>query len=674
MDYQRDIQQFFKSSAPHRLSYRPDIDGLRAVAGCLVVLFHAWPNWLRSGFIGVDVFFVISGFLITSIILDDLERGSFSIREFYVRRIRRIFPALIAVVAATLLFGWYVLLHHEFTQLGKHITAAATFLSNLVLWNESGYFDNDHTTKPLLHLWSLGVEEQFYLVWPVMLAICSRKRGGIVAFLSITLGASFVYGLYATYNAPAEAYYSPVTRFWELACGGMVAYVLSGREQPVPARALLSAGGIVLLVLGCVYIDGQTAFPGAWALLPVAGTSALIMAGNEGWINRHLLGNPLMARIGLVSYPFYLWHWPLLSFGYIIEGEKPSAQAKAVLVLASFVLAVLTWRLVERPIQKSPKRMRAIQALVTAMLCFGVAGALANSGLLRERIPGNGTDKYLRALNDLGFPQPAMKSLRYHGSLFHELAGHGTGTTVLVGDSVMEQYAPLVAEGLRTSRFDRKSVIFATAGGCPPIRGAVRLPKIRFPTCTQTVIDAYDLAASPEVDTVVIAAAWYGYFTPYQDEVEMPVGDKLEQFPSAPAHEAAYASMLQAIRMLRAKGKRVYLVLQPPTGDKFDPRSMITGSRFNEMMPRTDMPPFLVNEFREVNAEPIARLKEIARQTGTIVVDPVDYLCKDGKCPVLSQSGEPIYTDPVHMRPYFVRTVRYLDDALSSQIRKAQAR
>lgn len=289
MDYQRDIQQFFKSSAPHRLSYRPDIDGLRAVAGCLVVLFHAWPNWLRSGFIGVDVFFVISGFLITSIILDDLERGSFSIREFYVRRIRRIFPALIAVVAATLLFGWYVLLHHEFTQLGKHITAAATFLSNLVLWNESGYFDNDHTTKPLLHLWSLGVEEQFYLVWPVMLAICSRKRGGIVAFLSITLGASFVYGLYATYNAPAEAYYSPVTRFWELACGGMVAYVLSGREQPVPARALLSAGGIVLLVLGCVYIDGQTAFPGAWALLPVAGTSALIMAGNEGWINRHLL-------------------------------------------------------------------------------------------------------------------------------------------------------------------------------------------------------------------------------------------------------------------------------------------------------------------------------------------------------------------------------------------------
>jgi peptidoglycan/LPS O-acetylase OafA/YrhL len=672
MDDQRDPRQFFPSSAPHRLGYRPDIDGLRAVAVGLVVLYHAWPKWLRSGFIGVDVFFVISGFLITSIILQDLERQTFSIREFYIRRIKRIFPALVTVVLATLFFGWYVLLQNEFAQLGKHIVAAATFLSNLVLWNEAGYFDNDAVTKPLLHLWSLGVEEQFYLVWPLMLAMFFRLRVGILLFLAATLAASFAYGLYATYSVPVEAYFSPVTRFWELASGGLVAYLLSRPKTFIPARQFLSVLGIVLLILGVIFIDGQRDFPGAWAALPVGGTCALIVAGNDCWINQRLLGNRLMAKLGLVSYPFYLWHWPLLSFGYIVLGEKPPAETKAELVIAALVLAFLTYHFIERPIQKTPHRARAIKGLVVSMACFGLLGVLVHDGLIRERIPTNGTDRYLRALNDLGFPQPQMRPLRYKSSRFEQLAGHGAGTTVLIGDSVMEQYAPLVVEGLSTSRFDRKSVIFATAGGCLPIRGAIRLPQIRFPKCAQTVNDAYEFAASPDVDTVVIAAAWYGYFSPAQEEVKMPVNGMLEQFPSKIAHEAAYASLQQSIQYLRDKGKRVYLILQPPTGDLFDPRMMITGSRFGEMKPRTDMEPFLVDTFRQNNAQPRARLSDIARQTGALVVDPVDYICTKGVCPVLNAAGEPIYTDPVHMRPYFVRSfVRYLDGALSSPLRQA---
>jgi peptidoglycan/LPS O-acetylase OafA/YrhL len=227
MDHQATSPRFVQSGAQHHVAYRPDIDGLRAVAVLIVVLFHAWPNWLKGGFIGVDIFFVISGFLITSIIVQELRNGKFSIRQFYVRRVRRIFPALITVVLATLAFGWYVLLKNEFAQLGKHILGAATFVSNFVLWNEAGYFDNDHTTKPLLHLWSLGVEEQFYLVWPLMLSLFFRRHAGILLFLAITLAASFLFGLYATYNAPVAAYFSPVTRFWELASGGLVAYVMS---------------------------------------------------------------------------------------------------------------------------------------------------------------------------------------------------------------------------------------------------------------------------------------------------------------------------------------------------------------------------------------------------------------------------------------------------------------
>jgi peptidoglycan/LPS O-acetylase OafA/YrhL len=648
-------------------AYRADIDGLRAVAVWLVVLYHAWPKWVKSGFIGVDIFFVISGFLITSIILHDLERGSFSLREFYSRRVRRIFPALLTVLFVTLAFGWYVLLHHEFAQLGKHVSAAAAFLSNLILWNESGYFDNDHTTKPLLHFWSLGVEEQFYLVWPLMLALFFRLRAGILLFLVITLAASFLYGLHSIFDAPDEAYFSPVTRFWELAAGGLVAYLLSARKPAIPGRALLPTVGMLLLVLGALFIDTQRAFPGAWAVLPVAGTCALIVAGSEGWVNKHLLGNPLMARMGRISYPFYLWHWPLISFAYIVIGEKPSPATKVILVLGALALAILTFRFVERPIQRARNRAPAIKALVMSMICLGALGALVHRGLLRERIDTNGADRYLRALNDVGFPDPAMKRLQYHGSLFQQLSGHGGGVTVLLGDSLMEQYAPLVADGLDKRRFDRKAVIFATAGGCPPIKGAIRLPQIRYPTCSQTVNNGYLLAASEEVDTVVIAASWYGYFSPAQRDLKMQVDGKVEQFPSRPAQELAYVSLQQSIQKLRELNKRVFLILQPPSGDLFDPRSMITGSRFGEMKPRTGLESFRIDTFHQRYSEQRARLLEIARLTGAVAVDPVDYICAKGTCSALNSSGEPIYTDPVHMRPYFVRTaVHYLDDALSS--------
>lgn len=665
MHVRRDSTASFRTGAAHAIAYRPDIDGLRAVAVCLVVLFHAWPKWLHSGFIGVDVFFVISGFLITSIILEDLKHREFTIRGFYVRRIRRIFPALIAVVLATLVFGWYVLLPYEFSQLGKHVAAAAAFLSNLVLWSEAGYWDNESVTKPLLHLWSLGVEEQFYLIWPIMLALCFRVRFGILAFLALTLSGSFLYGLYATFNHPVAAYFSPASRFWELASGGLVAYAMTKKDPLLPMSWLVSAIGLALLVLGMVFIDGQADFPGAWALLPVLGTCALIAAGNTSFINRRLLGNRPMVKIGLVSYPFYLWHWPLLSFAYIIAGEKPQPAIKAALVLAALALAFLTYHLIERPVQKAPNRRRAIQGLVAAMACFGVLGMMVKGGLLHERMPSTEVAGYMRALNDLGFPDPAMKPLHYQHSLFQQLAGRGAGTTVLIGDSVMEQYAPLVSEGLHDAHFNRSRVVFATQGGCPPIEGLVRLPRLRYPTCTTSVGDAYRLAASKDVDTVVIAASWYDYFADGQADAQMPVGGRLQALSAKGARQAAYATLEQSIARLRSAGKLVFLILQPPAGKVFDPRSMITGSRFGEMRRRTDMEAFRVDRFYSANAEARKRLLQIARTTGAIPIDPVDTICKDGICPAVTSAGEPIYTDSVHLRPFYVRSkIHYLDSAL----------
>jgi hypothetical protein len=339
---------------------------------------------------------------------------------------------------------------------------------------------------------------------------------------------------------------------------------------------------------------------------------------------------------------------------------------KAALVLAALALAFLTYHLIERPVQKSPKRRRAIQGLVAAMACFGVLGVMVKAGLLKERMPSNAVARYMGALNDLGFPDPSMKPLHFHGSMFQQLAGQGRGTTVLIGDSVMEQYAPLVSQGLRDGRFDRNKVIFATQGGCMPVVGAVRLPRLRYPTCTTTVGDAWQLAASKEVDTVVVGASWYTYFADWQVDVQMPVDGQLQTFPARTAHEAAYVTLQQSIARLRDAGKRVYLILQPPAGNQFDPRSMITGSRFGEMHPRTDMEPYRVDRFYSDNAAPRQRLLQIAQATGTIPIDPVDTICRNGICPTVNAAGEPIYTDPVHMRPFYVRSmVRYLDAPLN---------
>lgn len=204
--------------------YRPDIDGLRAVAVLAVVVFHVFPDWLEGGFIGVDVFFVISGFLISSIIFENLDKGTFSFSEFYARRIRRIFPALLVMLISSLIFGWFVLLPEELNQLGKHVAAGAGFVSNIVLWNEVEYFDSAADKKPLLHLWSLGIEEQFYIAWPLVVWLAWKKRLNILFLSMVAVLVSMVFNVNVVHQYPDAAFYCPLTRFWELLCGSVLAW------------------------------------------------------------------------------------------------------------------------------------------------------------------------------------------------------------------------------------------------------------------------------------------------------------------------------------------------------------------------------------------------------------------------------------------------------------------
>jgi peptidoglycan/LPS O-acetylase OafA/YrhL len=361
------------SNPPAQPEYRPDIDGLRAVAVLLVIGFHAFPPWFRGGFIGVDIFFVISGFLITSILLKSLARGQFTLLGFYSRRIKRIFPALILVLAAAFAFGWLTLFAFEYKNLGKHVAASAGFVANLALWNEAGYFDSAAAAKPLLHLWSLGIEEQFYVLWPLLIYLAWKCRLNLLFPLAFILLFSFV--LCVTTVNTVAGYYSPLTRFWELLIGGALAcvslyppalslapaqhpcarYDIKQRVAPLVAGAtfsnITSACG-VLLIAGAIWtLDKEKAFPGWWALLPTVGAALIISAGPAAWINSRLLARRSMVGLGLISYPLYLWLWPLLSFAYILDGEAIRPYAAFAAIMMSVLLAWLTFDLLEKRIR-----------------------------------------------------------------------------------------------------------------------------------------------------------------------------------------------------------------------------------------------------------------------------------------------------------------------------------
>ncbi|RSZ55584.1 acyltransferase [Massilia atriviolacea] len=639
---------------------------MRALAVIAVIAFHAWPTWFAGGFVGVDIFFVISGFLITSILLGQLEKGSFSIADFYVRRIRRIFPALSVVMLATLAFGWMTLLQGEFRQIGKHAVAGTVFVSNLVLWNEAGYFDNDGITKPFLHLWSLGVEEQFYILWPLILWLVFSRKLRFLWVAGVIFLISMSANLLLVSSHPVAAFFSPLTRFWELMAGGVVSYLhLHHAQRFERYGTALSLAGAVLLGLAFWLTNEQSAFPGWWALLPVGGACLLILAGKDGLLNRLLLGRRLPVAIGLISYPLYLWHWPLLSYGHIVYGQKPPMAVKLALVAAGFVLAWLTYRLVEIPLRERRDRSRVTWSLGMGMVAIAVLGLAIGTSVLRERIDTHGAQPYLAALNDSQFPGPTLAPLRYEGVVFQKAASRGPGLTVFLGDSVMQQYGPRIEHAVASDPARFSSVIFATAGGCPPIEHTVRLPQIRFPLCPRTVKAAYALANSPEVDTVVLGAAWYGYFNAGQHELLFNKDGVQKAFPAQDAQELAYQSLQASIATLRANGKRVFLVLQPPAGAAYDPQSMYTGSRFGAIAPLPEVPAFDLADFRRRNAAPLARLSAIAAGTGAIVIEPAQSMCKDNLCPVLDDSGAPVYTDSIHMRPaYSRRAASFLDPTM----------
>jgi peptidoglycan/LPS O-acetylase OafA/YrhL len=361
--------------------YRPDIDGLRAVAVLAVVAFHAFPEAVHGGFVGVDIFFVISGFLITGIIARELGERRLGLATFYGRRVRRIFPALIVVLCAVLILGWLFMLPGPYAQLSSDVFASAAFSANIALWLQSGYFDVEAAKKPLLHLWSLGIEEQFYLLWPLILMLAARLRLGLIAVAAAIALMSFVLNVALIGSNPVATFYLPFTRAWELLAGGALACCWSRIDHGELASNFRALAGAVLIAIAIVVLDPHRAFPGWWAALPVIG-SALILSAPLAWGCQKLLASAPMVFVGLISYPLYLWHWPLLVFSAIIKFAPLTLLERGLIVLLSIALSWATWRFVEIPFRFGRPRPAKVASLASAMALVALAGfvVLRNGG------------------------------------------------------------------------------------------------------------------------------------------------------------------------------------------------------------------------------------------------------------------------------------------------------
>jgi peptidoglycan/LPS O-acetylase OafA/YrhL len=647
-------------------SYRPDIDGLRAAAVLAVILFHAYRVQVTGGFVGVDAFFVISGFLISGIIWDGLDRGVFGFARFYARRIRRLFPALSVVLLFCLGYGWFVLLPVELSSLGQETLWGAGFLSNVLLWQQAGYFDRAAVTKPLLHLWSLGVEEQFYIVWPFALWAVHRTKANRTGFLAIVMLSSFALNVLLIGTDPTAAFYSPLTRFWEFGSGALIA---SQASRPVVwLNAVLSQArrieprlnnwasclGLVLIVASVALLNERMAFPGWLALPPVAGTVLIIAAGPQAWLNRVVLAHRVPVYFGLISYPLYLWHWPLISYSYILNFSKAPRELPALgLVVASIVLAALTYEFVERPIRfGGGQRGKTFALIVSMCVVAGIGTGLWQAGGVEARfrnLPNIAIAQIEAAATDPIFKATKDMKLRQDGIVRIAEIGSGPETVLFAGDSLLFQFGPRVQQLYSQGKL-HKTVVFVAGPSCPPIPGIFRPGP--YAACHDMPRIMAEQIESRHIGIVVLGGNW-AIYPGFGNEVER----NGVRVPTAtpPGSDDVFANLEDEVAGLEKSGHKVFLILPTPASERFAPRNMVSrslgGVRVNPAV-RNGVP---VAELRAGNAEMVRRLSGIAAKTGARVLDPLPDICGEGPlCSAFFGDGDPKFIDTMHMRPSFV--------------------
>ena len=627
-------------------AYRPDIDGLRALAVLAVVGFHAFPRAFPGGFAGVDVFFVISGYLISTLLIQQLQTATFSLAHFYRRRALRILPALIIVLAACLGFGWYALLPEEFRYLGKQVAAASVFVSNFALWDETGYFAPATQLKPLLHLWSLGIEEQFYLCWPVMLMLLPRRRRSAGLVIAALTAASFVLDIVLVRRAATAAFYLPLARFWELGLGCLVAWMqehrlawlaLHARAPWTAVRPVLPVAGVALILTAILCLDGHVPYPGWATLIPTAGALCVVIPPGDTWLQRRIMAHPALVFVGLISYPLYLWHWPILSFAAILKSGTPDIVTRTACVLLSVLLAVATYRCIERPIRRHSRPLRISSALVSPVALVGAAGFIVfaasgfahrfDSQVLAVRSTPK-TDALCRQTVESRIPFNYCKrtDLRQPEVLF-------------LGDSQTEA----IYDGTVAALGDSYPLMLLGRGGCPPVlnvhvEGVYRSDSNQR-SCNATWRSFVRYVRQTKPRVVVLVGDGSRFFdgaTPAASDPENDLNVRQAAF------KHGLEDLLAQIRMT----SRIVYVREIPEFDSA-PSCYLRPVR----LPGSNCSAYVARGALELRRSAYTNSLEDVQDEfpGMVLIDPIPVLCNARYCPQQLRSGELLYRDEMHL-------------------------
>lgn len=650
------ITEFFENfNAIHSTKYRRDIDGLRGIAVLSVVICHAFPNLLPGGFVGVDIFFVISGYLISSILINELDGRQFSIWKFYDRRIRRIFPALIVVLAAAILLGWLVLFRSEFQSLGKHIVASSLFSENFLLWSEASYFDLASTKKPLLHLWSLAIEEQFYIVWPLMMYLVSRGHVKFIAMFLIVGIFSFSMNIYYVHHDMTPAYYSPLSRGWELMVGACLAY-LQKEKTPLLAKYgdAQAIAGIFLIAISLCLVRPTYKFPGFWAIAPTLGTFLVISAGDGKWVNRFVLSFPPLVWAGLISYPLYLWHWIFLAFDNILFPR--SRLVICGLLFLSVVASIITFVFVEMPFRGRSKGRMKPMLLLGMMMCILATGGMMYLQVIPPRL--NHFD--LPQQTEWDFLKSQNQKMDSNPVGIFPIESDRQRLTLFLGDSHTAQYAARVAAHVKSNQMF-PGAIFAVGGGCIAIE-EIYSDDLTRKKCWDMRTESYKMAGENRFSTVVIGGAWNWYF--FSNEYFIYSNGQRIPLNTEKGRSEAFLHVKKSIASLVKSGKNVIFLLDNPLIDftrLTDKTIRIDGGDFNGFHHVIKVP--VPKEQLQLNAA----LARIATEAGAKVVDPFQAICDKEYCQMTTSSGQLLYKDDGHFNPQWVMEhADFIDEVLTN--------
>lgn len=627
---------------------------MRAVAVIAVVLFHFGVPGFTGGFVGVDVFFVISGYLITSIIWNQRQAGRFSFVEFWARRARRILPALFVMIIAVLAVGWFLLAPKDYEELGRSVRYQVLFVSNILFMRQDGYFDVASDLKPMLHTWSLAVEEQFYIIFPLLLTLLSsRLKHWRMALFGVLL-VSFGLSVWAVSHHPEKAFFLLPMRAWELLAGAMLAVApkQAWRLKPMAAQ-LLSLLGMGMILLAVFGYNKSTPFPGAAALLPVLGVVLLIFAnGHRETVVGQFLSSRLMVGFGLISYSWYLWHWPVFVFSSYARVEEPSALDSAGLILLTLVLGYLSWKFVETPLRE--RRLLAGRRPILLAGALGVLVLALAGQTLRwtDGLPWRLSDQALQYAKGREWRPELMACLADDKTPDDKLFCHYgvekmPRQAMVWGDSHATALIPVFDDGAKAHGV---SVILASSPGCIPVEGLEHDARCaRFNRRVEAGL------GEQSVSDVVLVARWSLYL--YGD-VKGDLGHVLRtpdgQYDRAAAEQRLAEGLRARVAQLRAGGHRVWLVKEVPL-QTFSPPYRLT--RLAMLDRPVDDVGLAVAEHHKRQVFISQLFAQLAKDPAVRVVDPAPKLCDENGFCRAELGGYSLYTDDNHLSEVGARFV-----------------